>query len=108
MRNPVTRSENKAQPFLSSTCKRPQALPNLSPCSAENRGASKMSFDVKQAIADAVARHKAEFPDEPAGPATAPKVKKGTDRTRLNAFTPGLSAHIALFTDGQQKPFALH
>jgi hypothetical protein len=67
-----------------------------------------MSFDVKQAIADAVARHKAEFPDEPAGPAAAPKVKKGTDRTRLNAYTHGLTGQIHLFTDGEQKAFAIH
>jgi hypothetical protein len=66
-----------------------------------------MKFDVKQAMADCIARHKAEFPDEPAGPA-APRTRPGTERTRLNAYTHGLTGQIHLFTDGEQKAFALH
>jgi hypothetical protein len=34
--------------------------------------------------------------------------KTGTDRTRLNAYTHGLTGQIHLFTDGEQKAFALH
>jgi hypothetical protein len=66
-----------------------------------------MSFDVKRAIADAVARHKVQYPNEPTGPA-APGSKPGTDRTRLNAYTHGLTGQIHLFTDAEQKAFALH
>src|ERR1700679_1653800 len=34
--------------------------------------------------------------------------KPGTDRTRLNAYTHGLTGQIQLFTDGEQKAFAIH
>src|SRR6202789_2991758 len=34
--------------------------------------------------------------------------KPGADRTRLNAYTHGLTGQIHLFTDGEQKAFALH
>ena len=34
--------------------------------------------------------------------------KTGTDRTRLNAYTHGLTGQIHLFTDGEQKAFAIH
>jgi hypothetical protein len=40
------------------------------------------------------------------GAKAAPKT--GTDRTRLNAYTHGLTGQIHLFTDGEQKAFALH
>src|ERR1700723_142265 len=67
-------------------------------------------FDVKQAMADAVARHYAEFPDErpgSTGPA-APKPKTGTQRTRLNAYKHGLPGQIHLFTAAEQTAFDAH
>jgi hypothetical protein len=40
------------------------------------------------------------------GAKSAPKT--GTQRTRLNAYTHGLTGQIQLFTDGEQKAFAIH
>ena len=65
-----------------------------------------MKFDVKQATADAVARHNAEFPKESTGP-TAPK-SAGTERTRLNAYKHGLTGQIHLLTAAEHEAFDAH
>jgi hypothetical protein len=64
-------------------------------------------FDVKQAMADAVARHYAEFPEESTGP-TAPKTETGTRRTRLNAYKHGLTGQIHLLTAAEHTAFYAH
>jgi hypothetical protein len=66
-----------------------------------------MKFDLKQAMADAVARHHAEFPEEATGP-TAPKSAAGTQRTRLNAYKHGLTGQIHLLTPEEQTAFDAH
>jgi hypothetical protein len=66
-----------------------------------------MKFDLKQAMADAVARHHAEFPEESTGPA-APKSAAGTQRTRLNAYKHGLTGQIYLLTPEEQTAFDAH
>ncbi len=64
-------------------------------------------FDLKQAMADAVARHHAAFPQEPTGQA-APKNEAGTQRTRLNAYKHGLTGQIHLLTAAEQTAFEAH
>jgi hypothetical protein len=66
-----------------------------------------MKFDLKQAMADAVARHHAEFPEDATGP-TAPKSEAGTQRTRLNAYKHGLTGQIHLLTAAEQTAFDAH
>ena len=66
-----------------------------------------MKFDLKQAMADAVARHHAEFPEEATGPA-APKSAAGTQRTRLNAYKHGLTGQIHILTAAEQTAFDAH
>jgi hypothetical protein len=66
-----------------------------------------MKFDLKQATADAVARHYAEFPPEPTGP-TAAKSGPGTQRTRLNAYKHGLTGQIHILTAAEQTAFEAH
>ena len=64
-------------------------------------------FDQKKAIAEAVARHDAEFPNESAGPA-GPTSQAGTQRTRLNAYKHGLTGQIHLLTAAEQTAFDAH
>ncbi len=66
-----------------------------------------MKFDLKQATADAVARHYAGFPKESTGQA-APKSEPGTQRTRLNAYKHGLTGQIHLLTAEEQTAFENH
>jgi hypothetical protein len=66
-----------------------------------------MKFDLKQAMADAVARHHAEFPEEATGP-TAPKSAVGTQRTRLNVYKHGLTGQVHLLTAEEQTAFDAH
>src|ERR1700677_1989766 len=66
-----------------------------------------MKFDLKQATADAIARHYAEFPKQSTGPA-APKSEPGTQRTRLNAYKHGLTGQIHLFTPEEHTAFENH
>src|SRR5580658_19059 len=66
-----------------------------------------MKFDLKQATADAIARHYAEFPKESTGP-TAPKSEAGTQRTRLNAYKHGLTGQIHILTAAEQTAFDAH
>src|SRR5271156_6592276 len=66
-----------------------------------------MKFDLKQATADAIARHYAEFPNEATGP-TTPKTETGTQRTRLNAYKHGLTGQIHILTAAEQTTFDAH
>ena len=68
-----------------------------------------MKFDLKQAMADTMNRHYAEFPEEAPG-ATTPKPKSaaGTQRTRLNAQKHGLTGQIHLLTAEEQSAFDAH
>jgi hypothetical protein len=66
-----------------------------------------MKFDLKQATADAIARHYAEFPKEGTGP-SAPKTETGTQRTRLNAYKHGLTGQIHILTAAEQTAFDAH
>jgi hypothetical protein len=66
-----------------------------------------MKFDLKQATADAVARHYAEFPKDATGP-TALKSETGTQRTRLNAYKHGLTGQIHILTAAEQTAFDAH
>ncbi len=66
-----------------------------------------MNLDLKQAMADAVARHYAEFPKEFTGPA-GPNSDAGTQRTRLNAYKHGLTGQIHLLTAAEQAAFEAH
>src|SRR5580700_4869637 len=63
-------------------------------------------FDKKKAVADILARHCAQFPKEPTGP--APKSETGTQRTRLNAYKHGLTCQIHLFTREEHTAFEQH
>ena len=66
-----------------------------------------MKFDIEKARAEIIARHYAEFPKEPIGPA-APKSEPGTQRTRLNAYKHGLTGQIHLFTPEEHEAFDNH
>jgi hypothetical protein len=66
-----------------------------------------MKFDLKQATADAVARHYAEFPKEPTG-ATGPKTEAGKQRSSLNAYKHGLTGQIHVFTPEERTAFEKH
>src|SRR5580658_8582854 len=70
-----------------------------------------MKFDLKQATADAVARHYAEFPKEPTGTraaATGPKTEAGKQRSSLNAYKHGLTGQIHVFTPEERSAFEKH
>jgi hypothetical protein len=70
-----------------------------------------MKFDRKQAMADAIARHYAEFPKEPTGArggATGPKTEAGKQRSSLNAYKHGLTGQIHIFTPEEQTAFEKH
>jgi hypothetical protein len=64
-------------------------------------------FDLKQAMADAVARHYVEFPKEATGQ-TGPTSSAGTQRTRLNAYKHGLTGEIHILTAEEQTAFDAH
>ena len=64
-------------------------------------------FDKEKAMADIIARHDAEFPNESTGPA-GPGSKAGTERTRLNAYKHGLTGQIHLLTAAEQTAFDAH
>jgi hypothetical protein len=68
-------------------------------------------FDKEKAMADIIARHDAEFPNECTGPA-GPSRKAGTERTRLNAclnqYRHGLTGQIHLLTAAEQTAFDAH
>ena len=64
-------------------------------------------FAKEKAIAEIVARHDAEFPNESTGPAR-PKSEAGTQRTRLNAYKHGLTGQIHLLTAAEQTAFDAH
>src|ERR1700735_2701436 len=64
-------------------------------------------FDKEKAMAAAVARHDAEFPNESTGPAP-PASQAGTQRTRLNAYNHGLTGQIHLLTAAEQTAFDAH
>jgi hypothetical protein len=66
-----------------------------------------MKFDLKQATADAIARHYAEFPDEAPGP-TKPKTETGKQRASLNAYKHGLTGQIHVFTPEEHTAFEKH
>jgi hypothetical protein len=66
-----------------------------------------MKFDLDRAMADAAARHYAEFPEEATGP-TALKSPAGTQRTRLNAYKHGLTGQIHVLTPAEQTAFEAH
>jgi hypothetical protein len=58
-------------------------------------------FDKEKAMAEAVARHDAEFPNKSTSQA-------GTQRTRLNAYKHGLTGQIHLLTAAEQTAFDAH
>ena len=68
-------------------------------------------FDKEKAIADIIARHEAEFPNESTAPA-GPGSKAGAERTRLNAclnqYRHGLTGQIHLLTAAEQTAFDAH
>ena len=64
-------------------------------------------FDREKAMADAIARHDAEYPTESTRPA-APGSQAGTQRTRLNAYKHGLTGQIHLFTAAERTVFDAH
>src|SRR5580704_3983871 len=64
-------------------------------------------FDKEKAMAAAMARHDAEFPQESTGPAP-PSSQAGTQRTRLNAYKHGLTGQIHLLTASEQTAFDGH
>jgi hypothetical protein len=64
-------------------------------------------FDLKQATADAIARHYAEFPKEPTG-ATGPTTETGKQRSSLNAYKHGLTGQIHVFTPEEHTAFEKH
>src|ERR1700735_3968647 len=64
-------------------------------------------FDKEKAMAAAMARHDAEFPQESAGPAP-PTSQAGTQRTRLNAYKHGLTGQIHLPTAAERTAFDAH
>ena len=64
-------------------------------------------FDKEKAIAEIVARHDAEFPNQSTGPAGT-RSEAGTQRTRLNAYKHGLTGQIHLLTAAEQTAFDAH
>src|ERR1700723_3601057 len=64
-------------------------------------------FDKEKAMAAAMARHDAEFPQESTGTAP-PTSQAGTQRTRLNAYKHGLTGQIHLLTAAEQTAFDAH
>jgi len=64
-------------------------------------------FDKEKAMAEIIARHDAEFPNESTGPA-GPSSEAGTQRTRLNAYKHGLTGQIHLLTAAEQTAFDAH
>jgi len=64
-------------------------------------------FDKEKAVAEAIARHDAEFPNQSTGPA-GPSRQAGTQRTRLNAYKHGLTGQIHLLTAAEQTAFDAH
>jgi hypothetical protein len=66
-----------------------------------------MKFDVKQAMAEAMARFDAQFPTGPTGP-TEPRSETGKQRSRLNAYKHGLTGQIHLFTPEEHDAFEKH
>src|SRR6202453_449275 len=64
-------------------------------------------FDKEKAMAEIIARHDAEFPNESPGPA-GPGSKAGTQRTRLNAYKHGLTGQIHILTAAEQTAFDTH
>jgi hypothetical protein len=68
-----------------------------------------MKFDLKQAMADAMARHYAEFPDEAPGPTKPePKTETGKQRASLNAYKHGLTGQIHVFSPEEHAAFEKH
>ena len=64
-------------------------------------------FDKKKAMAEAIARHYAEFPKEPTG-ATGPTTDAGKQRSRINAYKHGLTGQILLVTADEHEAFDKH
>src|ERR1700735_4232950 len=64
-------------------------------------------FNKEKAMAAAMARHDAEFPQESTGPAP-PTSQAGTQRTRLNAYKHGLTGQIHLLTAAEKTAFDAH
>jgi len=64
-------------------------------------------FDKEKAMAEAIARHYAEFRKEPTGP-TGPRTEAGKQRTRLNAYKHGLTGQIHILTAAEQTAFDAH
>src|SRR6202050_2824354 len=64
-------------------------------------------FDKEKAMAEIIARHDAEFPNESTGP-TGTSSGAGTQRTRLNAYKHGLTGQIHLLTAAEQAAFDAH
>ena len=64
-------------------------------------------FDQEKAIAEIIARHDAEFPNQSTGPAGT-RSEAGTQRTRLNAYKHGLTGQIHLLTAAEQTAFDAH
>src|ERR1700683_3147697 len=64
-------------------------------------------FDKEKAMAEIIARHDAEFPNESTGPAR-PSSQAGTQRTRLNAYKHGLTGQIHLLTAAERTAFDAH
>ena len=64
-------------------------------------------FDKKKAMAEAIARHYAEFPKEPTG-ATGPTTDAGKQRSRINAYKHGLTGQILLVTADEHDAFDKH
>jgi hypothetical protein len=64
-------------------------------------------FDKEKAMAEAIARHDAEYPTQSTGPA-GPKSQAGTQRTRLNAYKHGLTGQIHLLTAAERTAFDAH
>ncbi len=61
----------------------------------------------EKAMAEIVARHDAEFPNESTGSA-GPGSQAGTQRTRLHAYNHGLTGQIHLLTAAEQTAFDAH
>ena len=64
-------------------------------------------FDKKKAMAEAIARHYAEFPKEPTG-ATGPTTDAGKQRSRINAYKHGLTGQTLLVTADEHDAFEKH
>src|ERR1700678_3749605 len=64
-------------------------------------------FDLEKAKAESMARMRAQFAAESAGP-TGPKTEAGKQRIRLNAYKHGLTGQIHLFTAEEHEAFEKH